>query len=62
MIAVFVYIKNDKVKVLGLDEAKTQDSILKEQGWKHTSTLDPCVFIEHVYDVFPEIKNYMSQA
>lgn len=46
----FVYAKNGKIKVLSIGEAKRlQDDLLKD-GWVHTQTLDPCVYIQHLHN------------
>ena len=45
---VFVYSKDLKIKVLNLENSQKEHDLLIEQGWVHTSTLDPCVFLEFI--------------
>ena len=47
---VFVYIKDDKIRCLDLDQAKATGKSLIVEGWKHISTLDACKFIEHLHN------------
>ena len=44
----FVYSKSGKVRVLNLENAKKTEVNLIADGWKHTATLDPRRFIEHL--------------
>jgi len=59
---VFVYFKNNKIKVLDLEMSKNEHQTLLNDGWKHTTTLDVCRFIEHLYnncedvDIITDIK------
>jgi hypothetical protein len=50
---VFIYSKNGEVKALSLNQAKEKEASLKNEGWKHTATLDPCKFIEHICNDIP---------
>lgn len=51
MNTVFVYHKNDEIKVLDLETAKKlNDKLLKEE-WNHTATLDPCAWIECLFNL-----------
>lgn len=43
---VFVYSKDCKIKVLNLENSQKEHDSLIEQGWVHTSTLNPCVYLE----------------
>jgi hypothetical protein len=58
---VFVYAKGNEIKVLDTEQSKLLDGDLKKDGWKHTTTLDACIFIEHLHnncdDAKKEIKN-----
>lgn len=60
MTFVFVYCKENKLKVLDTEAAKEQGQQLLLDGWKHTATLDPCKWIEHLfndaYDLEGELK------
>ena len=47
---VFVYIKDDKIRCLDLDQAEATEKSLIVEGWKHIATIDPCTFIEHLYN------------
>lgn len=47
---VFVYAKNEKIKVCGLAEAKATEKELLADGWVHTSTLDSCMFLEYMFN------------
>ena len=48
--AAFVYAKNKQIKVLTLEEADVKGKELMAFGWKHTATIDPCMFIEHLHN------------
>lgn len=43
---VFVYSKYSRIKVLNLEDSQKQHDSLIENGWVHTSTLDPCIYLE----------------
>jgi hypothetical protein len=45
---VFVYSKNDKIRALSLSEAQEQRDFLLKDGYKHTATIDPCLWIENL--------------
>lgn len=47
---VFVYLKDNKVKVLDVKESKNKHNLLINNGWKHISTLDACRFLEYLYN------------
>ena len=44
----FIYHNKEtkKSKVLCESEAKKDPEYLKLAGWEHTSTIDPCIFLE----------------
>lgn len=48
---VFVYAKDDKIKVLDLEKSKAEHDSLLADNWKHTATLNACVYIEYLYMV-----------
>ena len=58
----FVYSKDGKIKVLNIEEAKRLQYELLKDGWVHTQTLDPCVYIQYLHnecedvDLIEEIK------
>jgi len=46
---VFVFHKDGVVKVFDLETLKSlEGESLASQGWQHTATLNPCVFIEYL--------------
>lgn len=47
---VFIYSKDEKIKALNLEDAKNLGDNLVKDGWVHTQTLDPCVFIEYLHN------------
>ena len=50
MKTLYVYVKGNKIKVLDHDTAlKTHRDILVD-GWKHTNTINPCLWIENLYN------------
>lgn len=51
---VFVYSKNEIIKVLDLNEAL--GTTLLQEGWVHTATLDPCAYIEYLCNQSKSIK------
>ena len=56
---VFIYAKNGKIKALDFEQATNIGKSLINDGWKHTSTLDSCVYIEYLHNEckeFNEIK------
>lgn len=59
--AVFVYTKGTKSKVLPIEESMMHHKELVEDGWKHTSSLDPAGYIESLlnsplYEVVESLK------
>jgi len=61
---VFIYAKDGKIKVIGLQNARKASDELKKEGWTHTATLDPCMFLEYLVnkandaDILKEIKEF----
>jgi hypothetical protein len=51
---VFVYSKYNEVKVLSIEESKINHDKLINEGWKHTSTLNACKFLEELYNNIPD--------
>lgn len=47
---IFILKKDDKIKCLNLDEATNHMNAMQADGWKHISTIDPCLFIEHLHN------------
>ena len=48
---IFVYRKKKKIKCLDLVNSKMLEKELISKGWKHTSTIDPIIFIENLHNV-----------
>ena len=48
---IYVYRKNDIIKCLDLVESMKEEQKLIKDGWVHTSTIDPIVFIENLHNV-----------
>lgn len=47
---VFIYYKNNEIKVLGLDDSKDCHIKLVDDGWVHTQTLDACRWIANAFN------------
>lgn len=47
---VFVYAKDKKIKVLGLEDSKNQEPGLLAEGWKHTQTINACAWLENLHN------------
>ena len=60
---VFIYAKGKEIKVLNIKDFKRLNDSLISEGWKHTKTLDACVWIQYVHnncedvDLFDEVKS-----
>ena len=48
---IFVYKKDGVIKCLDLVDSIKKDKKLIKDGWVHTSTIDPIVFIENLHNV-----------
>ena len=48
---IFVYKKDGVIKCLDLAENIEENRKLIKDGWVHTSTIDPIVFIENLHNV-----------
>jgi ABC-type uncharacterized transport system ATPase subunit len=58
-VVVFIYAKDGRIKVLGLDDAYEQHDYLPSEGWVHTATLDACIFLQFLHNdcsLFEKIK------
>lgn len=57
---VFIYAKNHVIKVLSLEDAKEQHSDLISNEWKHTNSINACIFLTHLHNecenVFDAVK------
>lgn len=49
---VFVYYRQEtkEIKVLNLNDAKSQNDELIQRGWLHTATINPCKWIEYLFN------------
>ena len=48
---IFVYKKDGVIRCLDLVDSMKEDKKLIKDGWVHTSTIDPIVFIEYLHNV-----------
>jgi hypothetical protein len=60
MTFVFVYCKENKIKVLGIEAVKEQEKQLLSEGWKHTATLDACKWIEFLFSHPKDVKSELK--
>lgn len=64
---IFVYSKNSRIRVLGLENAKDEHDSLLKDGFIHTQTIDPRPFIENLFnhctneEIIYEIKSLSSK-
>ena len=60
---VFIYAKDKVIKALNIEESKWLNDSLISEGWKHTQTLDACVWIQYLHNdcedvyLFNEVKS-----
>ena len=47
---VFVYHKEGKIRCLNLKQARDENDTLINDGWVHTETLNPCLWIENIFN------------
>ena len=47
---VFVYAKDKKIKVIGLEDDEIRREELLTDNWEHTATMDACMWIEHLHN------------
>jgi hypothetical protein len=47
---IFVYHKEGKIRCLNLKQARLENDTLINDGWVHTETLNPCVWIENIFN------------
>ena len=48
---IFVYKKDGVIRCLDLVDSMKEEQKLIKDGWVHTSTIDPIVFIENLHNV-----------
>lgn len=57
---IFIYAKDGKIKVLSHGDALYGHSRLIGEGWTHTATVNPCLFLENLHnesqDIVGEVK------
>ena len=60
---VFIYAKDRKIKALNIEDSKRLNKELLKEGWKHTQTLDVCVWIQYLHnncevvDLYDDVKS-----
>ena len=47
---VFVYVKDENIMILDFVNSMALHRHLIEGGWKHTQTIDACLFIQNLYN------------
>ena len=47
---VFIYAKGKEIKALNIEESERLNDELLKDNWKHTQTLDACVFIQYLHN------------
>lgn len=57
-IFIFIYAKEKEIKVLNNTDAIKQKDELILDGWKHTCTLDPCIWIGYLHNVCEAVDLY----
>mgnify|MGYP001347072465 FL=1 len=50
----FIYKKKDKLWFLNLEDALGQEVLLKKQGWKLISSINPAIMLSNIYDICQE--------
>jgi hypothetical protein len=50
MNAIFIYAKGNQIKCFDIDEATKKNLHLIDDGWIHTHTLDPCLFMQYLHN------------
>lgn len=46
----FVFLKDEKIKILNIQEVRQFEKDLLLDGWKHTATINPAVVLEYLYN------------
>jgi hypothetical protein len=61
---VFIYAKGKEIKALNIEESKRLNDSLINEGWKHTKTIDACVWIQYLCndceDLGDEVRSMFS--
>ena len=50
METIFIYSKDGKIKVLNFETSRTLHNEMIKERWYHVHTLNPCIFIEYLFD------------
>ena len=58
---IFIYAKDGKIRVLSHGDALYGHSQLISDGWKHTETINPCVYLEHLHNQCEDIIKQVKQ-
>ena len=66
MSTVFIYHLDGMSKVLDAEKARESHLGLLSNGWKHTATLEPCVWLEYILslkgdDLLTEIQSLTTK-
>lgn len=51
---VFIYARNNKIRVLSEEYSKLHHKRLLKKGWIHTTTLTPCTYLEYLHNKCPK--------
>lgn len=61
---VFIYAKSNEIKALNIEDSKRLNDSLIKDGWKHTKTIDVCLWIQYLCndceDLGDEIRSMFS--
>ena len=55
----YVLLKDKQIKVV---RTHRDFNKLERQGWRHINTIDPCRFIEHLYNVSDNVKKTIKEV
>ncbi len=50
MNALFIYAKDGKILVKDLDQSHYCHKAMLKDGWKHTATINPAIFIQNLHN------------
>lgn len=56
-VLVFIYAKCKEIKALNIEESKMLNDSLIKDGWKHTKTIDACVWIQYLCNDCEDLGN-----
>lgn len=52
---IFVYHKDNKIKILSIETDKCEHQNLLDEGYSHTATLNSALFLENLFNYADEI-------